>query len=687
MIKNKEIKKLFELREKLHDYNYHYYVNDVSLISDFDFDHLLKELELLELKYPDYNDENSPTKRVGGQVTKSFASVTHKYPMLSLSNSYSKEDVFDFDQRIKKLITEEFSYVCELKYDGVAISLIYQDGVLVKAITRGDGQQGEDVTNNIRTISSIPLKLSGDFPKLIEVRGEVIFQNKNFKDLNIKREKNGLPLFSNPRNTASGTLKLQDSSIVAQRKLDCFIYAVYVEESTFNKAFDGYQFLKGFGFKTPSIENRYIEQVANTTQIMDFINYWDKQRNALPFEIDGVVVKVNETNIQKLIGNTAKSPRWAIAYKFKAEQVTTEIESIDYQVGRTGAITPVANLKAVEVSGTIVKRASVHNADQIKKLDLRLSDTVFVEKGGEIIPKIVGVDFNKRKTDAKKFIFIDCCPECNTELVRDEGEAQHYCLNYNFCPPQIKGKIVHFIGRKQLNIDGIGVETVEQLYNAGLVKNIADLYKLKREDLLPLERMAEKSVDNILKSIQISKKVQFHKLLFGLGIRYVGETVAKKLVAYFKNIEKIRNASFEDLCDVDEIGEKIAISIVDYFSIDNNNKLIDCLITHGLMMHNDSTKNLNSTLLVGKKIVISGKFFNVSREELKQLIEDNGGQNISAVSKSTNLLIAGENIGTSKMKKATNLNVEIINENDFLELIKTPKINPDENHPLQGELF
>ena len=687
MIKNKEIKRLFELREKLHDYNYQYYVNDVSLISDFEFDQLLKELELLELQYPDYNDVNSPTKRVGGQVTKSFETVAHKYPMLSLSNSYSKEDIIDFDHRIKKLINEEFSYVCELKYDGVAISLIYEDGFLVKAITRGDGQQGEDVTNNIRTISSIPLKLSGNFPKQIEVRGEVIFQKKNFEELNIQREKNGLPLFSNPRNTASGTLKLQDSSIVAQRKLDCFIYAVYAEESAFDKAFDCYQGLKDFGFKTPSIDKRFIEQVANTNQIMDFIIYWDKQRAGLPFEIDGIVIKVNEIKVQKLIGNTAKSPRWAIAYKYKAEQVTTEIQSIDYQVGRTGAITPVANLKAVEISGTIVKRASVHNADQIKKLDLRLSDTVFVEKGGEIIPKIVGVDFNKRKTDAKKFIFINCCPECNSELIRDEGEAQHYCLNYNSCPPQIKGKIVHFIGRKQMDIDGIGAETIEQLYNAGLVKNVADLYLLKREDLLPLERMADKSVDNVLKSIEKSKKVQFHKLIFGLGIRYVGETVAKKLVAHFKNINSIRNASFEDLCEVDEIGEKIAISIVDYFSIQSNNELIDRLITYGLIMHNDSPKKLNSTLLKGKKIVISGKFFKVSREQLKQLIEDNGGQNISAVSKSTNLLIAGENIGPSKLKKATNLNVEIIGENDFLELIKNSKIIPNQNHPLQGKLF
>ena len=687
MVNNNETKRIFELREKLHEFNYQYYVNDVSLISDYDFDQLLKELEHLEQIFPEYNDENSPTKRVGGQVTKSFNTVTHKFPMLSLSNSYSKEDILDFDQRVKKLIDQDFSYICELKYDGVAISLTYEDGLLVRAITRGDGQQGEDVTNNIRTIPSIPLKLVGNYPDFIEVRGEVVFPNSAFEALNIQREKEGLPLFSNPRNTASGTLKLQDSSIVAQRKLDCFLYATFLNDRTLNKAFDNYEFLKELGFKTPSLSKKYIEHVNNTDQVINFINYWENKRNSLPFEIDGIVIKVNEVDLQKLLGNTAKSPRWAIAYKYKAQRVSTVLESIVYQVGRTGAITPVANLKAVEISGTIVKRASVHNADQIEKLDLRASDTVFVEKGGEIIPKIIGVDFSQRKKGANKFNFIDHCPECGSELTRDEGEAQHYCLNYNFCPPQIKGKIVHFIGRKQLNIDGIGVETIEQLYEEGLVNNVADLFILKREDILPLDRMAEKSVDNIINGIQESKKTPFNKVLFGLGIRYVGETVAKKLALYFKNIDAIRAASFEELCEVDEIGEKIAFSLIEYFSLDSNNKLIDRLNEYGLVMENNEPNKLHSTILRDKKIVISGKFLKISREELKLLIEENGGQNVSAVSKSTSLLIAGENIGPSKLKKAQNLNIEILNESEFLELINQKPKSASKKQSSQGELF
>ena len=687
MEKNKDKKRLFELRELLHKYNYEYYVNDVSLVTDYMFDHLLKELELLEIKYPEHNDLNSPTKRVGGEVTKSFNSVAHQQPMLSLSNSYAKEDILDFDNRIKKLIDEDFSYICELKYDGVAISLIYENGFLIRAITRGDGQMGEDVTNNIRTISSIPLKLIGDFPSKIEVRGEVIFPRPAFDSLNDKREKEGLPLFSNPRNTASGTLKLKDSSEVAKRKLDCFLYSAFIENSDSLKSFDQYNYLNDLGFKTPSSKLRYIEMVESTDQIIDFINYWEEQRSFLPFEIDGIVIKVNEINLQHLIGNTAKSPRWAIAYKYKAEQVCTELESIVYQVGRTGAITPVANLRPVSISGTIVRRASVHNADQIAKLDLRHSDMVFVEKGGEIIPKIVGVNLEKRNLNAIRFQFIEYCPECDGKLKRDDGEAHHYCVNSDGCPPQIKGKIIHFIGRKQMNIDGIGSETVEQLYNAGLLNNIADLYDIKRESILPLERMAEKSADNIVEGIQNSKSTPFNKLLFGLGIRYVGETVAKKLVQYFKNIENIRNASFEELCEVDEIGEKIALSIVDYFSIESNNKLIDRLISLGLKMEIDKQEKLNSDILNGKKIVVSGKFSEVSREELKRLIEVNGGKNTSSVSKSTSLLIAGDNIGPSKLKKAKDLNVEIINETEFFEIINALPNESDEKQSVQGELF
>ena len=684
---NKDIGRLHKLREKLHEYNFQYYVNDTSIISDFEFDKLLKELENLEEKYPSLSDENSPTKRVGGQVTKSFKTVKHKYPMLSLSNSYSKEEITDFDNRIKRLTNENFSYICELKYDGVAISLTYEDGKLIRGVTRGDGQQGEDVTNNIRTIPSIPLKLIGKYPKYIEVRGEILLNNSDFESLNVQRQKQGLPLFSNPRNTASGTLKLQDSSIVASRNLDCYLYAAYMEKNSCNEAFDSYKLLKSLGFKTPSIEDRFIEKVSNISEIIKFINYWEEERKLLPFEIDGIVIKVNEIPLQNIIGNTAKSPRWAIAFKYQTQQASTVLESIDYQVGRTGAITPVAKLNPIEISGTIVRRASVHNADQIKKLDLRISDTVFVEKGGEIIPKIVGVDLQKRKINSKKFKFLENCPECNFKLSRDEGEAQHYCLNDNYCPPQIKGKIVHFIGRKQLNIDGIGVETIDQLYKAGLINNVADLYVLKKENLIHLERMAEKSVENILSSIKLSKKAPFHKLLFGLGIRYVGETVAKKLVQNFKNINDIRNASFEDLCSVDEIGESIAKSIIKYFSSSKNNEIVDRLIKYGLSVHLKESKEKKYDILKEKKIVISGKFNLLSREEIKNLIEDNGGKNISSISKSTSLLIAGDNMGPSKLKKAQELEISIISEEEFLSLVNYQENMDDKKQSSQGELF
>ena len=679
--------RIFDLRELLHKYNHHYYVNDSSLVSDFEFDQLLKELEALELKYPHLNDENSPTKRVGGEVTKYFESVEHKFPMLSLSNSYSKEDIIEFDQRIKKLVDSEYSYICELKYDGVAISLTYENGNLIKAVTRGDGLHGEEVTNNIRTIPSIPLNLIGDFPAYIEVRGEVIFPKPAFEALNKEREKKQLPLFSNPRNTASGTLKLQDSSVVAQRKLDCFLYSAFFEDAKITKAIDQYKLLKDFGFKTPSIPEKYIKQVNHPNEIMEFISYWDKERHLLPFEIDGIVIKINELSLQNFIGNTAKSPRWAIAYKYQAVQVSTEIISLDYQVGRTGAVTPVANLSTVEISGTNVKRASVHNADQIEKLDLRIGDEVFVEKGGEIIPKIIGVDFSKRKNNSEKIQFIDNCPECSSKLIRDEGEAQHYCLNSTNCPPQIKGKIVHFIGRKQMNIDGIGRETIDQLYSAGLVNNVGDLYDLKKEDILPLERMAEKSVENIINGIKESKNVPFPKLLFGLGIRYVGETVAKKLAQYFKDISAIRVATFEELCDVDEIGEKIAHSLEKYFLDEHNNHLIDRLISFGLQMKMDRSTEHSSNLLVGKKIVVSGKFLLISREELKRLIEVNGGQNVSSVSSATSILVAGENIGPSKLKKAQKLNIKIIDEQAFLNMVNDSIKPATQNQPTQGELF
>ena len=684
----KDIDRIVELRELIHSYNTQYYIHSISLVSDYEFDQLLKELEELEIKYPELYDANSPTKRVGGDITKSFETVLHKYPMLSLSNSYSKDDIADFDQRVKKIIDVPLTYICELKYDGVAISIIYKNGNLVKAITRGDGTQGEDVTNNVRTISSIPLVLNGDYPENLEVRGEIMYSKSVFKELNQNREKQGLALFSNPRNSASGTLKLQDSSIVAKRKLDCFIYAVYLDNHKINSLFLQYNYLAQFGFKIPSVEDKYVEQVNDVSGIMNFINYWEERKEDLPFEIDGIVIKVNEIDIQKEIGNTSKSPRWAIAYKYKAVQVSTVLEDIVYQVGRTGAITPVANLKAVEISGTIVKRASVHNADQIEKLDLRINDIVFVEKGGEIIPKITGVDHSKRNTNSSKFVFSSKCPECSSELVRDEGEAHHYCLNSNLCPPQIKGKIIHFIGRKQLNIDGIGQETIEQLYNGKLIENVADLFALKKQDLLPLERMAEKSAENIINGIQQSKSAPFHKVLFGLGIRYVGETVAKKLTSYFKDINQLRSSNFEELCSIEEVGDKIAESIVQYFSVDYNNKIIDLLLENGLNMTSDISENiLKSTILENKKIVISGTFKNISRDELKKAIEINGGKNSSSVSKSTDILIAGENMGPSKLEKAEKFKVSIMNENEFLNLISEENSNEDSKQYQQGELF
>ena len=683
-----DIDRIIELRELIHSYNTQYYIHSISVVSDYEFDQLLKELEELEIKYPELYDANSPTKRVGGDITKTFETVPHKYPMLSLSNSYSKDDLADFDQRVKKIIDVPLTYICELKYDGVAISIIYKNGNLVKAITRGDGTQGEDVTNNVRTISSIPLVLSGDYPENLEVRGEIMYSKSVFKELNENREKQGLALFSNPRNSASGTLKLQDSSIVAKRKLDCFIYAVFLDNQRINSLFNQYNYLAQFGFKVPSVKDKYVEQVNDVNGIMNFINYWEERKEDLPFEIDGIVIKVNEIDIQKEIGNTSKSPRWAIAYKYKAVQVSTILEDIVYQVGRTGAITPVAYLKAVEISGTIVKRASVHNADQIEKLDLRINDTVFVEKGGEIIPKITGVDISKRNANSSKFVFSSKCPECASELVRDQGEAHHYCLNSNLCPPQIKGKIIHFIGRKQLNIDGIGQETIEQLYNEKLIENVADLYTLKKQDLLPLERMAEKSAENIINGIQQSKSAPFHKVLFGLGIRYVGETVAKKLTSYFKDINQLRSSNFEELCSIDEVGDKIAESIVQYFSVDYNNKIIDLLLENGLNMASDSSENiLQSTILENKKIVISGTFKNISRDELKKTIEINGGKNSSSVSKSTDILVAGENMGPSKLEKAEKFKVSILNEDEFLNLISQENSNEDSKQYQQGELF
>lgn len=679
------LKRIQELRELLHDYNYQYYVLNKSVVSDVYFDQLMSELEKLEEKFPEHQDENSPTKRVGGDITKSFESVKHQYPMLSLSNSYSEDDIIDFDKRIQKLIDVPFTYLCELKYDGVAISIIYKDGKLSRALTRGDGFSGEDVTSNIRTISSVPLKLKGQYPSMLEVRGEIIFPRPAFNALNAQRAKNGEPLFANPRNTASGTIKLQDSSVVSQRKLDCFLYALLLEDNITDSAFEQYSLLSSWGFKTPNVEDSFVKMVPSIDGIIDFIKYWEIAREKLPFDIDGIVIKVNELQLQSIIGNTAKSPRWAIAYKYKAVQALTILKNVYYQVGRTGAITPVADLDAVEISGSLVKRASIHNADQIAKLDLRIGDTVFVEKGGEIIPKITGVDLSKRQKGKAKLKYIDYCPECNSKLIRDEGEAQHYCPNSDGCPPQIKGKITHFVGRKQMDVDGIGAETIDLLFQAGLVKNVSDLYTLKKEDLLPLERMAEKSVENILNGLEGSKQVPFYKLLFALGIRYVGETVAKKLVTHYKSIEEIRNADFNSLIEVDEIGDKIAESIVAYFKLGSNVKMIDELISFGLTFQDEqNNSSLNSNRLKGKKIVVSGKFNIISRDEMKTLIELNGGDNVSSVSSLTDIIVFGENMGPSKLKKAKSLNIQLISEKDFLAQIHNNQQSVEENPSAQG---
>ena len=678
-----------KLTKELNEHNYNYYVLSAPTISDYDFDNLLKELQVLEEKYPEFADENSPTKRVGGDITKNFPSVQHRFPMLSLGNSYSKEEIIDFDTRVRKVIEREIEYICELKYDGVAISLTYENGELKKAVTRGDGASGEEVTANIRTIRSIPLMLKGDYPIDFDIRGEIVFPHANFKKLNEERKKLGEPEFANPRNTASGTVKMQDSSIVAKRGLDCFLYAVYGNNLSFKSHYQGLTNAGKWGFKIPDESANYIKRVKTIEQIMEFIDYWDEKRSELPFDIDGIVIKVNAYDKQEELGYTAKSPRWAISYKFKAERVFTKLNSITYQVGRTGAITPVANLESVQLGGTTVKRASMHNADQIERLDIRVNDTVFVEKGGEIIPKIVAVDFAARKKDSNKTIYIANCPECETPLIRKEGEAQHYCPNESVCPPQLKGKMEHFIGRKMMDIDGLGAETIEQLFEEGLVKNVADLYDLRSEQLLPLDRMAEKSVNNLIDGLIKSKEVPFAKVLFALGIRYVGETVAKTLVKQFKTLDLLMSATVDELIDVDEIGERIADSVVSYFSEQRNVELISRLKAIGLQFEiGEEELKGTSSVLEGLIFVISGTF-NMSRNDLKKAIEKNGGKVGSSISKKTSYLIRGENMGPSKLKKAEDLGVSMITENTFLKMIdqNSSVDSISESKPTQGSLF
>ncbi|WP_167596884.1 NAD-dependent DNA ligase LigA [Leeuwenhoekiella sp. ZYFB001] len=659
--------KIEALRAELRQHNYNYYVLDQPQIDDYTFDQKLKELQELESKHPEYHDPNSPTLRVGGQVTKNFATVKHQYRMYSLDNSYSQEDLEDWEQRIKKLVDGKVEYVCELKYDGASISLTYENGALVRAVTRGDGTQGDDVTNNVKTIRSVPLKLKGDYPDKFDIRGEIVLPLAGFAAMNAERVEAGDEPYSNPRNTASGSLKLQDSAEVAKRPLECLLYSIVGENLNFDSQFESLEKARSWGFKVPDVAKK----TASTAETFEFLNYWDEHRHDLPYETDGVVIKVNSFRQQEELGFTAKAPRWAMAYKFKTEQAETVLEKITYQVGRTGAITPVANLVPVQLAGTIVKRASLHNADQIEKLDVREGDRVYVEKGGEIIPKIVGVDFEKRDADSAPTTYIDTCPECGTPLVRQEGEAQHYCPNDMGCPPQIIGRIQHFISRKAMDIEGLGGETVALLVKEGLIKNYADLYALKKEHILPLERMAEKSADNLIKGIEASKQVPFERVLFGLGIRYVGETVARKLAKQFKNIDALAAATEETLIAVDEIGNRIAHSVVAFFSDAYAQELIDRLKAYGLQLELDAAVLENQTeKLKGQTFVISGVFSKVSRTELKKMIEDNGGKASGSISSKTNYLVAGENMGPSKLQKAESLNVPIISEDDFLEMLE-----------------
>lgn len=656
------------LSNELNRHNHLYYVESNPEISDYEFDMLLQQLQGLEEEHPEFILEHSPTKRVGGDITKKFESVVHKYAMLSLSNTYSKDEIEEWVVRAKKFVEDDLEYVCELKYDGVAIGIQYVDGKLVQAITRGDGTQGENVTSNVKTIRTIPLSLSNDFPRDFEIRGEIFFPIKNFLALNEKRREEGEPEFANPRNTASGTLKMQDSKVVAERGLDCFLYGIYGADGREEGHYELVNRAADWGFKVPSTKERYIEKTNSVEGVMDFIQYWDEKRKELPFEIDGVVIKVNNYDQQEILGFTAKSPRWAIAYKFKAERVETILEEVTYQVGRTGAITPVANLKPVQLGGTTVKRASLHNADQVEKLDLHIGDSVYVEKGGEIIPKIVGVNLALRSTSAESVNFLTECPECATELIRREGEVQHYCPNELGCPPQVKGKIEHFISRKAMNIDGLGAETVDALFASDLIKDIADLYTLTFDQVVNLERMADKSANNLIAGIEASKEVPFERVLFGLGIRFVGETVAKKLAKAFKNSDALAKAGFEELIAVDEIGDKIAMSIQAFFWEERNRDVVERLKQAGLQME-IVEKEGSSNKFEGATFVVSGVFETFSRDDLKTLIESNGGKNVSSISAKTSYVVAGDKMGPSKLQKATELGVKILSEQEFIQMV------------------
>lgn len=659
--------KIDQLRADLHRHNYNYYVLNAPEISDKEFDNRMRELQELEKEHPEYQDDNSPTMRVGSDLNKNFTQVAHKYPMLSLGNTYSESEVTDFYDRVKKALNEDFEICCELKYDGTSISLTYENGKLVRAVTRGDGEKGDDVTDNVKTIRTIPLVLHGSYPESFEIRGEILMPWEVFEELNREKEAREEPLFANPRNAASGTLKLQNSAIVASRKLDAYLYYLLGEELPCDGHYENLQAAAGWGFKT----SEHMKKAHSLEEVFEYIRYWDTERKNLPVATDGIVLKVNSMRQQKNLGFTAKSPRWAIAYKFQAERALTRLNKVTYQVGRTGAVTPVANLDPVQLSGTIVKRASLHNADIIEGLDLHIGDMVYVEKGGEIIPKITGVDKDARSMlIGEKVKFITHCPECGSKLIRYEGEAAHYCPNETSCPPQIKGKIEHFISRKAMNIDGLGPETVDMFYRLGLIKNTADLYQLTADDIKNLDRMGEKSAENIIKGIEASKEVSFERVLFALGIRFVGETVAKKIAKSFNDIDELKNANLEKLINIDEIGEKIAQSILTYFANPLNRELIERLKSTGLQLYRREEDLSGYTdKLAGQSIVISGVFTHHSRDEYKELIEKNGGKNVGSISAKTSFILAGENMGPAKLEKAHKLGIKLMSEDEFLTLI------------------
>lgn len=679
MNKEEARQRIEQLRKELEEHNYRYYVLSQPTISDYQFDKMMEELMELEKQFPEFEDPNSPSQRVGGDITKEFETVKHKYPMLSLANTYSEQEVTDFDKRVKKLIGEKVEYVCELKFDGVAISLLYREGIMQQAVTRGDGYQGDDVTTNVKTIKSIPLKLRGDYPSEFIIRGEIYYPHEGFKKLNAEREELGETPFANPRNAASGTLKMQDSSIVAKRPLDCWLYNLLGEELTTSTHYENIKLAKQMGFKT----SPYLAKATGLDDIFDFINSWDKSRTELPYDTDGVVIKVNNLKQQQELGYTAKSPRWAIAYKYAAEKASTRLNSVSYYVGRTGAVTPVANMEPVLLAGTVVKNASMHNQDIMEKLDARIGDMVYVEKGGEIIPKIVGVDLSKRPDEAKRIEFITKCPSCGTQLIRREGEAAHYCPNETGCPPQIRGKVEHFISRRAMDIESLGEGKIELLYDKGLVKNVADLYDLKYDDLIGLEKVypadaekkerkvsfRDKTVKNILKGIEASKEASFQRVLFALGIRFVGETVAKKLALHFKDIDKLMAASFDELVAVEEIGRKIAEAVQQHFRKDENKEIVNRLRSKGLNFKVSEDEAETSDILNGRTFVISGTFEGHSRDELKTMIETHGGRNTGSVSGSTDYILAGEDMGPNKRQKAEKLDIPIIGLDEFLQMI------------------